>query len=46
MEKIIVCGGNRLSGEINILSAKNTYLPILAACVHINFFTSSGEILG
>lgn len=36
MEKIIVCGGNRLSGEINILSAKNTYLPILAACVLVD----------
>lgn len=36
MEKIIVCGGNKLTGEINILSAKNTYLPILAACVLVD----------
>ncbi len=36
MEKIIVNGGKKLYGEIDIPSAKNTCLPILAACVLIN----------
>lgn len=33
MGKIIVSGGNRLTGEINISGAKNAILPILAATV-------------
>jgi len=31
MDKIIVTGGNRLSGEISVSGAKNAALPILAA---------------
>ena len=33
MEKLVVVGGNRLSGEISISGAKNAVLPILAATV-------------
>ena len=33
MSKIIINGGNRLSGEVNIHGAKNSVLPILAATV-------------
>lgn len=33
MRKIIVTGGNRLTGEISISGAKNAVLPILAATV-------------
>ena len=33
MGKIIVTGGNSLTGEINIAGAKNAVLPILAATV-------------
>lgn len=33
MEKIIVNGGNKLNGEVNISGAKNAVLPILAATV-------------
>lgn len=33
MEKLIINGGKRLIGEIEIPGAKNTFLPILAACV-------------
>lgn len=33
MEKYIIEGGNRLSGEISIQGAKNSVLPILAATV-------------
>ncbi|WP_341779601.1 UDP-N-acetylglucosamine 1-carboxyvinyltransferase [Levilactobacillus sp. HBUAS70063] len=33
MEKIIVHGGNRLNGEVNIEGAKNAVLPILAASI-------------
>ena len=28
-----VCGGNRLRGELRVQGAKNSILPILAACV-------------
>ena len=31
MEKIIVEGGNKLSGEVNISLAKNSILPIIVA---------------
>lgn len=33
VEKYIINGGNRLSGELDILGAKNAVLPILAATV-------------
>lgn len=33
MEKYIINGGNRLSGEVSITGAKNAVLPILAATV-------------
>ncbi|MBE6050169.1 MAG: UDP-N-acetylglucosamine 1-carboxyvinyltransferase [Clostridium sp.] len=33
MEKIIVAGGNRLSGEVEISSAKNSVLPIIVASI-------------
>ncbi|MCF6460006.1 UDP-N-acetylglucosamine 1-carboxyvinyltransferase [Clostridium sp. Cult3] len=33
MEKIIVYGGNRLTGEVSVSGAKNAILPILAATV-------------
>ncbi|NLW40912.1 MAG: UDP-N-acetylglucosamine 1-carboxyvinyltransferase [Tissierellia bacterium] len=33
MGKIVVTGGNRLTGEVNISGAKNAVLPILAATV-------------
>lgn len=35
MEKLVIHGGNRLSGEIDIQGAKNSALPILAATVLI-----------
>ncbi|HEX7636267.1 MAG TPA: UDP-N-acetylglucosamine 1-carboxyvinyltransferase, partial [Noviherbaspirillum sp.] len=31
MDKLLIAGGNRLSGEINISGAKNAALPILCA---------------
>ncbi|MBR2860537.1 MAG: UDP-N-acetylglucosamine 1-carboxyvinyltransferase [Clostridia bacterium] len=33
MKKIVICGGNSLSGEVEIHGAKNSLLPILAAVV-------------
>jgi UDP-N-acetylglucosamine 1-carboxyvinyltransferase len=33
MEKIVVKGGNKLSGKVNISSAKNSVLPIIAASI-------------
>lgn len=33
MEKLILSGGNRLRGEVNISGAKNASLPIIAACI-------------
>ncbi len=33
MSKLLIHGGHKLFGEINIPAAKNSYLPILAACV-------------
>ncbi|MBQ7294883.1 MAG: UDP-N-acetylglucosamine 1-carboxyvinyltransferase [Clostridia bacterium] len=35
MEKLVICGGRRLSGEIDVQGAKNSALPILAATVLI-----------
>lgn len=35
MENLVICGGRRLSGEIDIQGAKNSALPILAATVLI-----------
>ncbi|MCW3777859.1 UDP-N-acetylglucosamine 1-carboxyvinyltransferase [Levilactobacillus namurensis] len=36
MEKIVVHGGNRLTGEVQIEGAKNAVLPILAASILAN----------
>jgi len=36
MEKIIVEGGNKLRGEVNISLAKNSILPIIVACILSN----------
>lgn len=33
MDKLIITGGERLLGEIEVDSAKNAYLPILSACI-------------
>lgn len=33
MEKLIISGGRRLSGSVSIPAAKNSLLPLLAACV-------------
>ena len=33
METILIRGGNRLQGEVEISSAKNSVLPILAATI-------------
>ena len=33
MEKIIINGGTTLNGEVTISSAKNSVLPIIAACI-------------
>ncbi len=33
MEQLIVQGGNRLSGELSLKSAKNSVLPIIACCI-------------
>ncbi|MCM8709741.1 UDP-N-acetylglucosamine 1-carboxyvinyltransferase [Clostridium sp. SYSU_GA19001] len=33
MEKIVVKGGNKLSGSVNISAAKNSVLPIIAASI-------------
>jgi UDP-N-acetylglucosamine 1-carboxyvinyltransferase len=33
MSKIVVRGGNKLHGEVNISSAKNSVLPIIAGCI-------------
>lgn len=33
MEKLIIDGGKKLSGEVLISSAKNSILPIIAACI-------------
>lgn len=33
MEKMIICGGRPLTGTVEIHGAKNSILPILAACV-------------
>ena len=40
MDKIVVKGGRTLSGEVNICSAKNSVLPIIAASI-----LSSGECI-
>lgn len=36
MEKLIINGGRRLSGEVKLQGAKNSVLPILAATVAVN----------
>ena len=40
MDKIVVKGGNSLSGELEVSSAKNSYLPILAGAI-----LCSGEVI-
>ena len=58
MEKLLIKGGNRLSGEIRISGAKNAALPILAATLltketaviknlpHLHDITTMLELLG
>lgn len=36
MQKLIINGGNALSGEIKVQGAKNSALPLLAACILID----------
>ena len=36
MEKLMIDGGKRLSGEITLHGAKNSVLPILSASVLVN----------
>ncbi|MCM1364675.1 MAG: UDP-N-acetylglucosamine 1-carboxyvinyltransferase [Faecalibacterium sp.] len=36
MESIVINGGNKLRGEIDIQGSKNSVLPILAACVVVD----------
>lgn len=33
MSKLIINGGNKLNGELEISSSKNAYLPIIAGCI-------------
>ncbi len=33
MEKMVIEGGNRLSGEVKVSGAKNAVLPLMAACI-------------
>ena len=33
MDKLVIKGGKKLEGEVNISSAKNSVLPILAATI-------------
>ena len=33
MQKLIICGGKRLQGELDLQGSKNSALPIMAACV-------------
>lgn len=33
MDKIVIRGGNKLSGEVRVSSAKNSVLPIIAASI-------------
>lgn len=35
MEKYIITGGRRLTGEIDVMAAKNAVLPIIACCIMI-----------
>ncbi len=58
MDKLIIQGGRRLSGEVRISGAKNAALPILAACLlsdepvtlsnvpHLHDVTTMIELLG
>lgn len=36
MEKLIISGGNRLDGKVDLQGAKNSALPILSACVAVD----------
>ncbi|MDH5378443.1 MAG: UDP-N-acetylglucosamine 1-carboxyvinyltransferase, partial [Gammaproteobacteria bacterium] len=58
MDKLIITGGTRLEGEIDISGAKNAALPILAATLladspmvisnvpHLHDVTTTMELLG
>lgn len=58
MDKHLINGGNPLFGEVKISGAKNSVLPILAACLltdksvrlsnipHLNDVTTTMELLG
>lgn len=58
MDKLIITGGNKLSGELRISGAKNAALPILAATLlseapvtvgnipHLHDITTTMELLG
>ncbi|MGR9114989.1 MAG: UDP-N-acetylglucosamine 1-carboxyvinyltransferase [Gammaproteobacteria bacterium] len=58
MDKLLITGGNRLSGELRISGAKNAALPILAATLlsekpvsvgnipHLHDITTTMELLG
>ena len=58
MDKLIIRGGNPLSGEVRIAGAKNAALPILAATLlsegpmrvsnvpHLHDITTTMELLG
>lgn len=58
MDKLLITGGNRLSGSIRISGAKNAALPIMAACLlsespvtignvpHLQDTTTTMELLG
>ena len=36
MEKLLINGGKKLFGELEIGSAKNSFLPILAGCILVD----------
>lgn len=33
MEKIVICGGNKLRGKVKVSAAKNSVLPIIVSCI-------------
>ena len=41
MDKFVIKGGNRISGSVEIGASKNSFLPILAACLLVE----KGEVL-
>ena len=36
MSKFVINGGNKLYGEVTIQSAKNSLLPLIAACILVD----------